>query len=73
MVPLLSALASDHVPLLAFEPLLAAAIQSAGKVISTSFVPLSAVAHVAGCAPVQMRRIAVPPTVVSNWSSSAFR
>jgi hypothetical protein len=51
----------------------AAAIQSEGKVIETRTEPLSAVAHVAGGAPVRISRVGSVPVVVSIASSCALR
>jgi hypothetical protein len=64
---------SSQVPLFAFEPLDAAAIQSLGHVISARIEPVSAAAQFAGADPVRIRMIADVPTVVSIESSLALR
>jgi hypothetical protein len=51
----------------------AAASQSLGSVIEASTVPLSAVPHVAGAAPVLILRTAAVPIAVSIASSAALR
>src|SRR3569623_1386255 len=72
-VPAASALRSSHVPLLAFVPLDAAAIQSDGSASVASTVPLSAPAQLAGAAPVRILRTALTPIVDSTASSFALR
>lgn len=72
-VPLASALESNQVPAFAFDPLDAAANQSAGNDTVARTVPLSAVAHVAGGAPENTLRIADAPVTVSMASSMPFR
>jgi hypothetical protein len=62
-----------HVPDFDFDPLDAAASQSDGREIDTSTVPLSAVAQLAGAAPVRIFRTADVPIVVSIASSCALR
>jgi hypothetical protein len=55
----------DQVPVLALDPLAAAAIQSEGSVMLNSIVPLVAVAVVAGTDPEYKRRTAETPAVLS--------
>ena len=51
----------------------AAAIQSAGQVISASSVPVAAAAQFAGWAPVRICSLGDAPTVVSVLSSQPLR
>jgi len=71
-VPVASALASCHVPDLAFVPPDAAAIQSLGRFSVASTVPVREAAQLAGAPPVRMRRIADVPVVDSIASRAAF-
>lgn len=66
MVPELSAVASDQVPLLALEPPDAAAIQSDGSVMVARTVPLFAAAQSAGGDPVLIVKIGAVLIVVST-------
>jgi hypothetical protein len=61
------------VPLFALLPLLAAAIQSDGRLIVASTVPLSAAAQLAGALPVKIFITADAPAVVSIASNRALR
>ena len=71
-MPVASADVSCQVPLLAFDPLEAAASQSEGKVSVASTVPESAVPQSAGAAPVRILRMGEVPIVVSiNWDNTS--
>lgn len=72
-MPAASAEASVHEPERAFAPEAAAASQSEGRVSVARTVPESAVAQVAGAAPVRIRISAEVLIVVSMLSRRALR